>query len=154
MGKRRCKMCGQPFESEYPKECYCSALCRTTGLFVGGGEDTSKPIPPDQRKKSRKPEEKPIPKEKRERRAAGEKPSKFPRVDHMFTLPIEERWAVASQFTAEEQAYSIKVQKRMLAEERRLDEILDWDGADLESTADGGSDLCGDVLGDSDDGTI
>lgn len=68
---------------------------------------------------------------------------KYPRVDAMFKLPLEKRWAVASTFTKEEQAYSLRVQKRMLFAENRTDFLADdeWD-------------MPRDSIGESDDGTV
>jgi hypothetical protein len=43
-GKKRCKNCGQLFDPKGPGDFFCSSLCRTTGKFVGGGGDTTKPM--------------------------------------------------------------------------------------------------------------
>lgn len=145
-------MCGRPFVPKGKDDLFCSSICRTTGCFVGGGGDTSKPVSPEMRKameKKQKAGSSPKSEKPRKVRNGAEK---YPRVHYMFTLPVSERAAVSSQFTPEETEYSRRLARKMLLEERRLDEEIEWDAASDDSgTYDG---IDGGSLGESDDGTI
>ena len=75
----------------------------------------------------------------------------------MFAAPVEERWKMAREFTAEEEEFSRKMQRRMLAEDRRMEydatpcycsSSFPDDEEEKQSPFDD------DPLGDSDDGTI
>ena len=152
--KRKCKNCGQLFVPASAGDFFCSSLCRATGKFVGGGGDTSKPLNYEQRRALER-KGKAIPK------PAEEKPKKirngvekFPRVVKMFSLPLSERWKVAKSFTEEEREFSRRLAKRMMAEERKMETFIDWDG-DAEQPEPGNYDgIVGGTLGESDDGTV
>ena len=141
MTKRKCKTCGRQFIPTKAGEQFCSMLCRTTGLFVGGGGDTRKP---GATSKQVVPEAKPI------RVRAGDE--KYERVRKLFTLPQSERWELAKTFTEDEQNYSRRLARRQLAEEDRLTREWTWDSdddvEDIGDVADDGS------FGDSDDGSL
>lgn len=148
-------MCGRPFVPSGNDDQFCSSLCRTTGCFVGGGGDTRKPITPEMKKLMEKKRQlassQPAEKPKKVRNGA----EKFPRVHYMFTLPVSERLAVSSQFTPEEAEYSRRLARKMLMEERRIDEAIEWDSATEDREVSGSYDgLAGGSLGESDDGTI
>ena len=152
--RRKCKTCGNSFEPKGPEDQFCSALCRTTGCFVGGGGDTSKPISPEMRKvmEKKKSASSPKPEKPRKIRNGAEK---YPRVHYMFTLPVGERLAVSSQFTSEEAEYSRRLARKMLMEERRLDDEIEWDSSSDEKEASTSYEgLDGGRLGESDDGTV
>lgn len=152
-GKKRCKNCGQLFDPKGPGDFFCSSLCRTTGKFVGGGGDTTKPMSEEQRKEMirrgklipQKTEAKP-----KKIRNGGEK---YPRVAEMFRLPLAKRWELARTFTAEEQEYCRRVMKRMLMEERKISSIVDWD-SEAEPGLGSYEGIAGGMLGESDDGTV
>ena len=110
-------MCGREFVPESASDRYCKGVCAMYAKASGCGRGES-----------------------------GEGMAhlgKYPRVDAMFKLPLHERWAVASTFTKEEQAYSLRVQKRMLFAENRAD-FLAEDECDTPR----------DSIGESDDGTV
>ena len=155
-GKKRCKNCGQLFDPKGPGDFFCSSLCRTTGKFVGGGGDTTKPMSEEQRKEMIR-RGKLIPQKilfalhfEDEIRNGGEK---YPRVAEMFRLPLEKRWELAKTFTAEEQEYCRRVMKRMLMEERKISSIVDWD-SEAEPGLGSYEGIAGGMLGESDDGTV
>ena len=154
MGKtRRCKTCGRSFEPKGADDHFCSPLCRTTGCFVGGGGDTSKPMSREmQRAMERKAASSPSLKEEKPRKIRNGA-EKFPRVHQMLELPIERRWELTKQFTAEEREYCRRVMKRMLMEERRIESIVDWD-SESEPGLGSYEGIAGGSLGESDDGTV
>ena len=152
--KRKCKTCGNPFMPSDKGDWYCSALCRTAGLFVGGGGDTSKPMSAEavkamERKGQSAPSKKEMPSKERSRYVA----ANFPRVVEMYSLPVERRWEIAKTFTPEEAEFSRRMARKMLVEDRMISEIADWDGAAADGNA-GGAPTDGGRLGDSDDGTV
>ena len=159
MEKRKCKVCGRMFFPRSFGDEFCSGLCSTAGGLIAGRGDTSKPSTEYKAKKPRKPK---AVKETVIATAVNDKPvrtrvaaDRYPRVTAMFRLPADERCAVALTLTREEQDYARKLGKRMLAEERRLNAIIDWNGGDenlerLERYRGTGSDR----LGDSDDGSV
>lgn len=80
---------------------------------------------------------------------------KFPRVHLMFSLPMSDRWRLAKDFTKEEAEYARRLARKMLQDEWRIDDIIDWDGEDDEHQSLGSyAGIVGGRLGDSDDGTI
>ena len=122
---------------------------------MAGGGDQTKPISQEMRKilekKGKKPSSPDSPKPKKVRGG----PEKFPRVHRMFTLPMDERWRLASTFTKEEMEYSRRLAKRKLQEEWKMDDILDWDGEGEDKDWSGQQEpTIRNQLGDSDDGTI
>lgn len=155
--RRKCKTCGNSFEPKGPDDFFCSQLCRTAGCFVGGGGDTRKPLSPEQKKALEKkgidPSSQPAEEPKKRVRMTAEK---YPRVQYMFTLPIEERYAVSREFTKEEAEYARRLAKKMLVDERKFDEVIDWDydGGEQEKSGRSYEGITGGSLGDSDDGTI
>ena len=114
---RKCKLCGREFVPESASDRYCKGVCAMFAKVNGGSRGESQ--------------------------EGTAHAGKYPRVDAMFKLPLEKRWAVASTFTKEEQAYSLRVQKRMLFAESRGDPMADdeWD-------------MPRDSIGESDDGTV
>ena len=109
-------MCGREFIPSSPSERYCPGVCAMSARATECGR-----------------------KEEGYVLAKG----KYPRVDAMFKLPVSERWAIASTFTKEEQAYSLRVQKRMLFMENRSEALFDEE-----------MDFVRDSIGESDDGTV
>lgn len=154
--KRKCKNCGQLFVPKGAGDFFCSSLCRSTGKFLGGGGDTSKPMSAEQRKEMiRRGKTIPAPNPEPEppkRVRNGE--MKFPRVMKMFSLPLNKRWAIAKHFTAEERDFARRMAKRQLMEERKMDSYIDWDGDYDHSDGWDSEGAIFDTLGDSDDGTI
>ena len=150
--QRRCKCCGALFTPKGAGDHFCSGLCRTSGLFVSGGGDTSKPLSPERKKMLEKSggAQKDIPKKpaKRYRADAAEK---YPRVVAMLALLREDRWRVAKNFSEEEREYARSLAQKELSEERRFMEIASWDGTGDEAEEYG--EVVEDI-GDSDDGTI
>ena len=141
--KRKCKCCGGAFTPKDKDDRFCSAVCRTTGLFVGGGGDTTKPGKAVEASKEEAP--KPV-----VRVRAGDE--RFARVRAMFQLPIKERWAVSRTFSKEEAEYARRMARRMLAEDERLTRETSWDGEVEEEVS---AALLDSIMsGDSDDGTI
>lgn len=138
MAKRKCKSCGRTFDSKGTGDLFCSPLCKATGFFVSGGGDTSKPGAANH------PERAPVAKVVRIRKDD----AKFEHVRKMFTIPPENRWAIAKDFTDEERAYAKRLERRRLMEEDRIFSEWDW-GTDQEEV----EDVCG-IIGDSDDGSI
>ena len=159
MGKKiKCKNCGRMFEPKVSGEQFCSSLCRVTGKFIGGGGDTSKPLNEEQRKALEKKREKGLvpPSKKVE-----EKPKKIrngdakhPRVAAMFALPVEKRWKIAKDFTAEEKEYARRVMKRMLSDEKKMDAVAEWDGSSESEVSSSYEGISGGHLGESDDGSV
>ena len=149
--QKKCKTCGRMFSSEISRDSYCSPLCRTAGCFVAGGGDTSKPITPEMRKIMEKKGILPSA-ENPKRYRNGD--AKFPRVHHMFTLPLSKRWEISKTFTAEEREYCRRLMKKQLAEERRFEETVEWDGGDGEQMLGAYAGIAGGSLGESDDGSI
>lgn len=152
--KRKCRVCGQLFVPKSPGEPYCSSLCRTTGKFLGGGGDTTKPLNYEQRKALEKkglPIPKPAEAKPKKIRNGREK---FPRVVQMFALPVGERWAVAKTFSPEEREFGKRYAKRMLMEERKMDAFIEWDGDEEPAEAACYDGMSGGTLGESDDGTV
>ena len=139
-----CRMCGTKFSGEGAGEGFCSALCRMTGENLGVGA-----APKPKRERRRKPDGE-------RQKSSGRPPEsrKFPRVMEMFGLPLSERAAISSTFTPEEAAFARKVMKRELMEERRLDELIEWDGAAADRGLDRYAGIGFDSLGESDDGTV
>lgn len=142
---RKCRLCGREFVPQSPGDRYCPGVCAMSAGFIPS------------RKKS---EDAGTTARRSEGTAAGmarsraREEEKFRRVIEMFQLPIGERWAVAKTFTPEEQAYSLKIQKRMLAEMKRADYECSWSqggGDDDEWMRRPSED---ESLGDSDDGSI
>ena len=157
--KRRCANCGRMFVPKGAGDVFCSSLCKTTGKFVGGGGDTTKPLNEEQRKALEKKRAKgllpPSPKvvELPPRKIRNGN-LKYPRVVEMFSLPLEKRWETAKGFTPEEREFSRRMMRRMLSAEKKLDAVMDWDGENgMESLGcyDG---IVGGSLGESDDGSI
>lgn len=140
--KRKCKCCGRVFEPKDKDEKFCSMVCRTTGLFVGGGGDTTKP--------GAVKVEKEEPKAASPRIKAGDE--RFARVREMFNLPPSERYAISKTFTKEEVEYARRIAKRQLAEEERIRREISWESDDDSETM--GSYDGGVLSEDSDDGTI
>ena len=142
MAKRKCKNCGRVFETTNSAERFCSAVCRTTGLFVGGGGDTSKPSAQGAVN---------IPKRPRPQRVAKTE-TDYPRVRILFSLPYIERWEYAKTLTEEEMNYAHRMARRMLAEERRFATEWSWEEQDdTELARERG--LAGGTIGESDDGS-
>lgn len=151
--QKRCKNCGALFIPKGAGDHFCSSLCRTSGLFVSGGGDTSKPISPERRKTLERAakkcetdrQKKPV------KRYKADAAARFPRVVAMLSIPKEERWKIAKEFSAEEREFARSLAQKELAEERRLVEIASWDGAgdEVEDYGEVEEDL-----GDSDDGTV
>lgn len=141
--KRKCKCCGRAFTPKDKDDRFCSAVCRTTGLFVGGGGDTTKPGKAVEASKAEAP--KPV-----ARVRAGDE--RFARVRAMFQLPVKERWAVSRTFSKEETEYARRMARRMLAEDDRLSREVSWEGGDEEEMSPALLDSIG--SGDSDDSTI
>lgn len=143
MAKRKCRKCGNRFNSKGPGDYYCSEICRLAGFFVGGGGDTSKPgvASPTQVI----PEPKPVRPKKDDAR--------FARVRAMFDKPPRERWAIAKDFTEEEAAYARRIAKRMMYEESRFMRDIMWD-VPAEGDDGGSAMFLYDTMGDSDDGSI
>lgn len=155
MKLKKCKTCGRPFAPKGADDHFCSPICRTTGCFVAGGGDQTKPMSQEMKKvlerKGRLPTSQNDPKPKKVRGG----PEKFPRVHQMFGLPMDKRWMLASTFSKEEAEYSRRLARKMLQDEWRMDDIIDWDGATDEGEALGSyAGIAGGSLGDSDDGTI
>ena len=141
MAKRKCKKCGRTFESSGTGDLFCSALCRMTGFFVGGGGDTSKP---GVAKRADETPPKPVRVRKDDER--------FARVRHMFTLPPSERWAVAKDFSEEERAYAKRMARKILMDDDRFTREWDWGAGDDEEDASSYPEL--NTLGESDDGSV
>ena len=141
MRERICRLCGRKYEPRESDAAYCSPLCKMAGESLSAKEGPSGERPPMMNGKWK---------------GGGRPPEwiKYPRVMAMFKLPIGERGKMAISFTPEEEAFSRKMMKRMLNEERRLDECLSWDGeggyGDLERV----KGISGDKVGESDDGTV
>ena len=140
-GKRKCRTCGNLFEPKGPGDRYCSHLCRTTGCFIGGGGDTTKPNTTTKRL-AKKPD--PM------KRTRPSKRVDFPRVRQMMELPISERWEIAKDFTPEEQDFVRRLAKRELIEEKQIECITDWDCGEESQKIDSGMDQ----IGESDDGSV
>ena len=150
---RKCKTCGRPFSPKGADDRFCSPICRATGCFVAGGGDQTKPMSYEQRKALEKKGRLPTsPTEAKPRKVRGG-PERFPRVHQMFALPIEERWALASTFTKDEAEYSRRLAKKMLQDEWRLDDMIDWD-SEAEPGLGNYEGIAGGSLGESDDGTV
>lgn len=144
MGKvRKCKKCGRAFEPKDSSDVFCSQICRMTGFFVGGGGDTSKPGTVKQ------PTNKPKGGAAPARVNNGDE--KFARVREMLKLSPLERWNIAKDFTAEEQAYCRRLARRLLMEENRIERETSWNLDETEDSSYGDAD---EPSGDSDDGTI
>lgn len=134
-------MCGREFPANEGDGFYCSSLCRMTGESMGVKVNT-----PSTGKKN-----------KRERGGASGRPPeavKYPRVMQMFELPAGKRWELAKTFTHEESAFYRKMERRMLNEERRIDECISWDGTGEYGQLERVKVYSCDRIGDSDDGTI
>ena len=144
MGKvRKCKKCGRAFEPKDSSDVFCSQICRMTGFFVGGGGDTSKPGGVKQTVSKPKGDAVPA------RVNSGDE--RFARVREMLKLPPIERWSIAKDFTAEEQAYCRRLAKRLLMEETRIERENSWE---VGEEADSSYCDAAEPTGDSDDGTI
>lgn len=159
MIQKRCKVCGRLFTPRSASDEFCPGLCSTAGGLIAGRGDTTKPSTEYKAKKPRKPK---VVRETVIATAVNTKPvrtrvpiDRFPRVMEMFRHPENERFEIAKTFTREEQEYARKIGKRMLAEERRLDAIIDWNGGDenLEKL-ERYRHVEFDRLGESDDGSI
>lgn len=155
--KIRCKTCGTYFEPKTAGDKFCSAVCRTTGLFVSGGGDTSKPLSYEQKKALEKKgvsnktssTKKEVPKKLTNAAA------KFPRVLKLFNLPQEERWDLAKTFSPEEAEYARRLARKALADERKIEELIEWDAtSDMAEESASYKGITGGSLGDSDDGSI
>lgn len=139
MGKKKCKVCGRPFTPKGKQE-YCSELCKTTGTYLSGGGDISKPNGVYKDRKAEKVVKKGIKITEAEKE----------RVKAVLDLPIEERWAKAKKFTSVEQAYARKLAMKRLKEEEIYASLSDWeidDGID-------DNEVAAEDLGESDDGSI
>lgn len=140
-----CKLCGREFVPANPGDKYCPGVCSLTAGLI----KTPKP-----RKAS--PASSGTPK------AGGRSmEEKFPRVMAMLAAPISKRWAMASKFTPEEEEFSRKMQRKMLAEERRIDFEANYCGRRGAMTEDDEAEqpqekviFEEDPLGDSDDGSV
>lgn len=132
--KRRCKVCGRPFVGAGE---FCSEICKTTGVFVGGGGDTSKPNSTIKVVKV-KPQKIGISEEQKEK------------VRAVFDLPLEERWNKIKVLSPEERAYAKRVAYKMLKEEQMIESLTDWD---IGESSEGEEETSEDI-GDSDDGSI
>ena len=146
--KKKCQSCGRLFDPKDEGDIYCSALCRTTALFVGGGGDQRKPFAEGTPKKvieaAKAAEKKPQP--KISKRGSD---TKFPRVKKLFDIPIDNRWEYARTFSPDEMAYARRLASRMLNEERMIDELSTWEKpGESEVAPDEG------MLGESDDGSV
>ena len=142
----RCKNCGRLFEPTRVGDTYCSALCRTTALFVGGGGDQTKPIAEGASRKERESAEARQRKQHTSKRGSD---TKYPRVKQLFELPISERWKLASTFTEDEMSYARRIASRKMNEDRFVDEISSWGtGKEEEQLTDDS------FLGESDDGSV
>jgi hypothetical protein len=70
----------------------------------------------------------------------------------MMELPPTDRWRIAKDFTEEEKAYSRKMARKSLLDDRAAEIISDWDGGEVDE-----EDLIlgqMDKLGESDDGSV
>lgn len=143
MAKRKCKKCGRTFESKGTGDLYCSALCRMTGYFVGGGGDTSKPGV-DRPTAEKAAPVKPMRIKKDDER--------FARVRRMFDLPPKDRWNVAKDFSEEERAYARRLARKQLMDDDRFTREWDWNSGDDED--DEPSFIVPSTIGDSDDGSV
>lgn len=161
--KRRCKVCGRMFEAATANEAYCGGVCRATGLFMGGGGDTTKPMSEERRKELERAKRKSGEAAVSSQRKGGEEVGKrvrgglerFPRVAEMFRLPVSERARISATFTSEEAECARRVVKKMLMEERLMDEICSWDGGMEERDELGRfAGLEGGSIGESDDGSV
>lgn len=132
--KKKCKVCGRPFVGTGD---YCSEICKTTGVFVGGGGDTTKPNSTIKVEKT-KPQKIGITEEQKEK------------VQAVYQLPIEERWNKIKVMLPEERAYAKRVAYKMLKEEQLIESLSDWD---VGESSDGEEETSEDI-GDSDDGSI
>jgi len=146
--KKKCRNCGRLFDPKGEGDIYCSALCRTTALFVGGGGDQRKPLAEGTPKKvveaARAEAKKPQPKPSRRGSDV-----KFPRVKELFNIPIDKRWKLAQTFSPDEMAYARRLASRMLNEDRMIDELSSWNAqGESEAAADEGT------VGESDDGSV
>lgn len=142
-----CRLCGRKFIPTTKGEKYCPGVCAMTADMIrpmqpAGRRRTPAAVHTDEPKAKPRPEE-----------------AAFPRVMAMFAAPIEERWKMARDFTEAEAEFSRKMQRRMLAEEKRLD----YDATpcyctsactDDDEESQGKSPFEDDPLGDSDDGTV
>lgn len=136
-------MCGREFAASEGDGFYCSSLCKMTGESIG-----VKGNPPSTGKRERG---------KRKGGGVSGRPAealKYPRVVKMFELPAGQRWELAKTFTAAEAAFYRKMERRILNEERRIDECLSWDGTGEYGHLERVKAYAGDRIGDSDDGTI
>lgn len=140
MVKRKCKTCGTLFEPKNEGDRYCSSLCRTTGLFVGGGGDTSKP------NSTYVPKKMPV-----KRKAVKSSGTDFPRVREMMKLPPAERWSISKDFTEEEWSFARRLARKTMMDERVVSMIAEWDGED---TGEDSGETSADNLGESDDGSV
>lgn len=122
--KRKCRGCGREF---YPQsdEKFCTKVCEASARFIREG------------KKERGPNY---------TKPKAEEARKYARVMAMFKMPVSERWQIASTFTQEEKAYSLRIQKRMLYDDMRFAKDCE-PASDSEREEDG-------ILGESDDGTL
>ena len=146
--KKKCQNCGRLFDPKDAGDTYCSALCRTTALFVGGGGDQRKPFAEGTPKKvieAAKAAEKKLP-PKISKRGSD---TKFPRVKKLFDIPIDKRWEYAKTFTPDEMAYARRLASRKLNEERMIDELSSWEKSGESDTV-----LEEGNVGDSDDGSV
>jgi uncharacterized Zn finger protein (UPF0148 family) len=144
--KRICKLCGREFVPAKTGDRYCPGICSMTAGLI-------KP----QKAKSPKP-----PSKDAMRAGSQSMETRFSRVMAMFAAPIDARWKFARDFTPEEQEFSRKIAKRMIAEERRIDYDAAYGvwGSGFDGDDDGDGQKTGkavfeeDILGDSDDGSI
>lgn len=132
--KKKCKVCGGSFVGAGE---YCSDICKTTGVFVGGGGDTSKPNSTVK-----------IVKSKVQRIGLSEEQKE--KVREVFQLPIEERWGRLRKMSHEEQAFGKRISFKMLKEEQKIESMTDWE---IGETTSGENDPSEDI-GESDDGSI
>lgn len=142
---RKCRLCGREFVPQRPGDRYCPGVCSMSAGFIPlrkHAEDAGTTA------------------RRSEGTAAGmarsraKEEERFRRVVEMFRLPIDRRWAVAQTFTPEEQAYSLKIQKRMLSEMKRADFECSWSGGDSDDDEWARLPREDESLGDSDDGSI
>lgn len=153
---KKCKSCGRNFIPKEEGEEYCSALCQTTGHFLAGGGDRTKP----------KGE---MPRKRRQRLCALEAaetkphlPKKYElteeqkrKVESMFLLPTGERWSIAKTFTPEEHEYANKLGKQEQKKEFAFeDAFLNCEEEEEETMGGAYGGLSGGRMGDSDDGTV
>ena len=146
--KRRCKTCGCSFVPKDRGERFCSPVCKTAGLFLGGGGDTSKPGSTAFSENADKT--------KVAQKRIKSDDEKFAKVRAMFQLPVSERYEIAKDFTKEEADYARRIARRMMAEDDRISREISWTGDfdDEASAEEPGETFWDNSISESDDGSI